>query len=93
MPAAAIQPRKMEGRAIRQELKELLAIRGRNARKGGDYYIVERDSGTYDQKVLMFHDHVLDRATIKAVQDVGRLLYGLERSVREGQQGRHGSRS
>src|SRR5262249_17891591 len=67
MPAEAIRPRKMEGRAIRQRLKELLAGRRRNARKGGDYYIVDSDSGTYEQKVLMFHDKLLNKRTIKSV--------------------------
>jgi hypothetical protein len=57
----------MEGSAIRQKLKVLLASRGRNARKGGDYYIVDSDSGTHEQKVLMFHDKVLNKRTIKAV--------------------------
>ncbi len=57
----------MEGRAIRQKLKVLLASRGRNARKGGDYYIVDSDSGIYEQKVLTFHDKVLNWRTIKAV--------------------------
>jgi hypothetical protein len=67
MPAEAIRPREMEGPAIRQKLKELLSSRGTNAPKGGDYDVVEQDSGTYEQKVLMFHDRVLDEETIKVV--------------------------
>jgi hypothetical protein len=67
MPAEVIRSRKLEGRAIRQKLKELLAKCGRNAREGGDYYIVEADAGTHEQKVLLFHDRVLNKQTIKAV--------------------------
>jgi hypothetical protein len=57
----------MEGHAIRQKLKVLLASRGRNARKAGDYCIVDSDSDTHEQKVLMFHDKVLNKRTIKGV--------------------------
>jgi len=67
MPAEVIRPREVEGRSIRQKLQELLSSRGTNARKGGDYYIVDSDPGTYEQKVLMFHDRVLNKPTIKAV--------------------------
>jgi hypothetical protein len=67
MAAEVIGPRMLEGLVIRQKLKVLLASRGRNARKGGDYYIVDSDSDPYEQKVLTFHDKVLDKRTIKAV--------------------------
>ncbi len=67
MPAEVVRPREWERHAIQQRLRELLASRGSNARKGGDYYIDESDVGTYEQKVLMFHDRVLNKQTIKAV--------------------------
>jgi hypothetical protein len=67
MPPEVVRPQARERHAIQQRLKELLASRGRNARKGGDYYIVASDADTYEQKVLMFHDRVLNKQTISAV--------------------------
>jgi hypothetical protein len=81
MPPEVVIPRASERHAIQQRLRELLASRGRNALKGGDYYIVEPDAGTYEQKVLMFHDRVPDKPTIKAVS---KMLedYSMDWSVR-----------
>lgn len=67
MPPEVARPQASERQAIQQRLRELLASRGRNALEDGDYHIVESDTGTYEQKVLMFHDRVLDKPTIKAV--------------------------
>jgi hypothetical protein len=70
MPTEVIRPRELEGRAIRQNLKELLSSRGTNAPRGGDYYIVESDVGTYEQKVLMFWADLFDSEMRKATSEI-----------------------
>jgi hypothetical protein len=61
--------REQEWRAIQARVRELLGEHGRNAREGGDYYLLDEDFGTYEQKVLVFFKDALTPELVEAVSD------------------------
>jgi hypothetical protein len=68
MPTGTVKSREEEWRAIQTRLGEILSRHGRNAPQG-DYYLVDKDLGTYDQKVLVFFEDILRPELVEAVED------------------------
>jgi hypothetical protein len=70
MPSSRPHLREEEWQAIQLRLAEVLAQRGRNLPKGGDYYLIDKDPGTYEQKVLIFNRDVLTPEVLDAAGDL-----------------------
>jgi hypothetical protein len=68
MPPGTIQSREEEWRAIQGRLRELLSRHGRNGPQG-DYYLIDKDSGTYEQKVLVFCRDVVSPDLLAAIEN------------------------
>ncbi len=62
--------RKQEWTALRSRLTEVLSQFGPNASEGGDYYIVEEDSGTYELKVKTFARFLLPPELVEEICEV-----------------------
>ena len=78
MPPGTVRSREKEWRAIQGRLRELLFCYGRNAPQG-DYYLIAEDSGTYEQKVLVFFRDVVAPELLEAIEN---LLLGYSRKWR-----------
>ncbi len=66
----AVRSRSEEWLALQAQIADLLSRHGRNARQDGDYCLIDRDFGTYEQKVLVFFKDALSPELVEATENL-----------------------
>src|SRR5260370_365864 len=66
----AVRWRSEEWLALQAQIADLLSRHGRNARQDGDYCLIDRDFGTYEQKVLVFFKDALSPELVEATENL-----------------------
>jgi len=78
MPPGTVRSREEQWRAIQGRLREILSRYGRNTPQS-DYCLIAEDSGTYEQKVLVFFRDVVTPELLEAIENS---LFGYSRKWR-----------
>src|SRR5262245_50928610 len=64
MASKATAQRKKEWRAIQIQLRKALKKYGKNAKKGGDFWLIDKDDNTLVHKIILYNTSALVPETI-----------------------------